>query len=88
MPSESWYVHALARRPDAPSVPGDAESAVMIDAVGPVLGSAPDRLVVGKSFGDTVLSCLHRGHPVLLRVAQAPALLHEHPADPRAESRG
>ncbi|CAM5369654.1 Uncharacterised protein [Streptomyces griseus] len=71
-------MHALARRPDAPSVHGDA--------VGPVLGSAPDRLVVGKSFGDTVLSCPHRGRPVLLRVAQAPAVLHEHPADPRAES--
>ncbi|MFE3486017.1 ATP-binding protein [Streptomyces griseus] len=52
-----------------------------------VLGSAPDRLVVGESFGDTVLSCLHRGRPVLLRVAQALALLDERPADPAGLAR-
>ncbi|MEV5976632.1 AAA family ATPase [Streptomyces sp. NPDC052114] len=47
-----------------------------------VLDRAPDRLVVGESFGDTVLSCLHRGRPVLLRVAQTLALLDERPTDP------
>ncbi len=37
-------------------------------------GGAP---TVADAFGDTVLSCLHRGRPVLLRLAQAIAVLDE-----------
>lgn len=47
-----------------------------------VLDRPRDRLVVGEAFADTVLSCLHRGRPVLLRVAQALALFDESSADP------
>jgi DNA-binding CsgD family transcriptional regulator len=35
------------------------------------------QLVVGDSYRDAVLSCLHRGRPVLLRLAQALAVLDE-----------
>ncbi|MEU8872212.1 AAA family ATPase [Streptomyces javensis] len=47
-----------------------------------VFDRAPTQLVVGESFGETVLSCLHRGRPVLLRVAQALALVDERHTDP------
>ncbi|MFJ9818064.1 AAA family ATPase [Streptomyces sp. NPDC101151] len=40
----------------------------------PLDGSAP-RLAVADAYGETVLSCIHRGRPVLLRLAQALAVL-------------
>ncbi|MEV5976620.1 helix-turn-helix transcriptional regulator [Streptomyces sp. NPDC052114] len=41
VPSGSWYVHALARGPEASGMPDDVEGAVMTDAVGPVTVGAP-----------------------------------------------
>lgn len=38
-----------------------------------VVGAAT--LVVGDTYGDTLLSCLHRGRPALLRLTQALAVL-------------
>ncbi|MGW3498261.1 BREX system ATP-binding domain-containing protein [Streptomyces sp. NPDC001020] len=35
----------------------------------------PGAIVVGDTYGDTLLSCLHRGRPALLRLAQALAAL-------------
>ncbi|MFE7001426.1 helix-turn-helix transcriptional regulator [Streptomyces griseus] len=57
VPSGSWYVHALARRPDAPSVPGDAESAVVIDAVGPVAAERTGRVDVNLTLRPPCWSC-------------------------------
>ncbi|MEU8872198.1 AraC family transcriptional regulator [Streptomyces javensis] len=37
VPLGSWYVHALARRPDAPRIPGETDGAIMTDVVGPVV---------------------------------------------------
>jgi DNA-binding CsgD family transcriptional regulator/tetratricopeptide (TPR) repeat protein len=40
----------------------------------PAGGTVP-QLVVGDAYAETVLSCIHRGRPVLLRLAQALAVL-------------
>ncbi|MFJ2767083.1 AAA family ATPase [Streptomyces sp. NPDC087300] len=40
----------------------------------PLEGAAP-RAPVGDAYGETVLSCIHRGRPVLLRLARALAVL-------------
>lgn len=42
---------------------------------GTPLDAAAPSLAVGDSYGETVLSCIHRGRPVLLRLAQALAVL-------------
>ncbi|MCX4849527.1 helix-turn-helix transcriptional regulator [Streptomyces sp. NBC_00893] len=49
VPSGSWYVHALACGADVSGTPGDAEEAVMTDAVGPVV-------VEGPGCGDVELT--------------------------------
>ncbi|WP_275126468.1 AAA family ATPase [Streptomyces chrestomyceticus] len=40
----------------------------------PTAGAVP-QLVVGDAYAETVLSCIHRGRPVLMRLAQALAVL-------------
>ena len=45
-------------------------------AAAPTAQGEPE-LVVGEAYGDTVISCLHRGRPVLPRLAQALAVLDE-----------
>ncbi|MFC8449580.1 LuxR C-terminal-related transcriptional regulator [Kitasatospora sp. NPDC057223] len=45
-------------------------------AAAPSAPGGPE-LAVGEAYGDTVLSCLHRGRPVLPRIAQALAVLDE-----------
>lgn len=42
---------------------------------GAPLDTAAPSLTVGDAYGETVLSCIHRGRPVLLRLAQALAIL-------------
>ncbi|AGP53579.1 AAA family ATPase [Streptomyces rapamycinicus] len=44
----------------------------------PAEGSRP-RLMVGEAYAEAVLSCIHRGRPVLLRLAQALAVLDADP---------
>lgn len=44
---------------------------------GAPLDPAAPSLTVGDAYGETVLSCIHRGRPVLLRLAQALAVLDD-----------
>ncbi|CAM5279243.1 hypothetical protein GCM10010329_78610 [Streptomyces spiroverticillatus] len=73
-----------AHRGTAPD-PGFAERCHQVSGGNPLLvralledsraGCDPTTVVVGDTFGDTLLSCLHRGRPALLRIARTLAAL-------------
>ncbi|MGW3401134.1 AAA family ATPase [Streptomyces zhihengii] len=75
----------LAQHRGAPPDPVFAERCHRVSGGNPLLvralledsrqASDPGTVVVGDTYGDTLLSCLHRGRPALLRLARALAAL-------------
>jgi DNA-binding NarL/FixJ family response regulator len=82
----------LAQHLDAPGVAALAPEWYRVSAGNPLLVRAlledqrnaatapegtPPRLVVADAYADAVLSCLHRGRPILMQLAQVLAVLDE-----------
>jgi DNA-binding CsgD family transcriptional regulator len=90
--TEDGVATLLAQHVDAPTVAALAADCCAVSAGNPLLVRAlvedhrnaatsptptAPQLVVADAYADAVLSCLHRGRPVLMHLAQALAVLDE-----------